>query len=126
MTEDIKDLLSSVTSKFLFPTIKERTVEIEKESTQKDVQTIVKEIIKADGSKEIITTIVDKSKENKESVKTVTISKSDWHASIAALTPNVKDIYYQVHVERRVLGDIYVGGLINTNKQFGISVGMEF
>lgn len=119
-------LIGGTASKFLFPTIQEKIVEVEIEVIKRDVVTEVREIVKPDGSKEIVTIIKDKSQEKKESSKVVTIAKSEWHVSAAALTPNTKDIYYQVQIERRVLGNIHVGVLANTNSAYGISIGYEF
>lgn len=119
-------LIGGTASKWLFPTIKEKIVEKEVEVIKRDVVTEIREITKPDGSKETVTVVIDKSQEKKESSKTVTIAKSEWHASISTLTPNVKDIYYQVQVERRVLGNIYVGALANTKGSYGISIGMDF
>ncbi len=119
-------ITGAVGVKFLFPTIKEKTVEVEKEVVRKDIVTEIREVIKKDGTKEIVTVIVDKSKEQKESSKTQIISKDEWHISVAALTPNTKDIFYQVQVERRIIGDIHLGVLANTNNQYGISLGMSF
>ena len=119
-------LVGATASKFLFPTIQEKIVEKQVEVIQKDIVTETKEIVRPDGTKEIITVVTDKSQEKKESLKVTAIAKSNYHVSVAALTPNVKDIYYQIQVEKRVLGDIHVGLLANTNGSYGLSLGYEF
>lgn len=106
-----------------FPKVKEKTVEVEK--IVKDIQTVTRIVTKPDGTKEEVTTIVDRSKENKTRIKT--IAKTDWHVSISGareiLDPTM---VYSMQVERRILGDIYLGGSISSEKQVGISVGMDF
>lgn len=119
-------LAGGLAGKLLFPTIQEKIVEKQVEVIQKDIVTETKEITKPDGTKEIITIITDKSQEKKESSKVVLISKPDWHLSVAAISPNVKDIHYQIQIERRVLGNIHIGLLANTNKEIGAVIGYEF
>lgn len=119
-------LAGGLASKFLFPTIKEKIVEKEVEVIKKDIVTEIREIVKPDGTKEIVTVVTDKSQEKKETSKVTAISKPEYHVSISALTPNVKDIYYQLQVEKRVLGNIHIGVLANTNQQFGLAIGYEF
>ena len=119
-------LVGGFASKMLFPTIKEKIVEKEVEVIKKDIVTEIREIVKPDGTKEVVTVVTDKSQEKKESSKVIAISKPEYHISVAALTPNVKDIYYQLQIEKRVLGNIHVGVLANTNEQFGIAIGYEF
>jgi xanthosine utilization system XapX-like protein len=110
----------------IFPKIKEKTIEVEKEVVRKDVQTIIKVVTRPDGSKEEVTTIVDHTRENKEYSNTKTISKADWHISASASKGLDTDIYYTVQAEKRILGDIFIGGNITTNKTIGISLGVEF
>lgn len=102
----------------------------EREVIRKDVTTIVREVTRPDGTKEIVTEIVDKTKEKKESRQETTISKpveKQWHAAVGlerelSSTTNI----YSVTVERRVFLDAYVGLRVNTEKQVGITVGYEF
>lgn len=110
----------------LFPSVKEKTVEVEKEVIRKDIQTVVKVVTRPDGSREEVTTIVDHSKENKEYSNTKTVAKANWHISASANKGLDTDIYYAVQAEKRILGDIFVGGNISTNKTIGVSVGIEF
>ena len=51
-------------TKRLWPTIDTKVTVQEKEVIRKDVQTVIKEVVKPDGTKETVTTIVDKSKES--------------------------------------------------------------
>ncbi len=119
-------LIGALSVKFFFPTIQEKIVEKEVQVVSKDIKTEIREIVKPDGTKETVTVIVDKSKEKTESSKVVTVSKPDWHISASVLTPNTKDYFYQAQIERRVLGNIHVGIVANTQGQFGLAVGYEF
>lgn len=112
----------------LFPKIEEKTVEIEKEKIVKDVVTVTKIITKPDGTKEEVTVVTDKSKESKEIKNTKIVSKPDWHVSASAKTKSIQmnDLVYSVQVERRILGDIYLGVVGSSDKSAGLSVGFEF
>jgi xanthosine utilization system XapX-like protein len=111
----------------IFPTIKEKTVEVQVDKVVKDVQTVIKVVTRPDGTKEEITTIVDRTKENKEYSNTKTVSKNDWHISAnAGRSFSDSNIIYGIQVERRVLGDVYLGALATTDKRVGISVGIDF
>lgn len=111
----------------LFPKVKQQTVEVEKEVIQKDVQTIVKVITRPDGSKEEVTTIVDKSKENKDKTSTKIIAKNDWHISASgSRTFTDSSMTYTLQVERRIIGDVFLGASINSEKQVGLVVGIDW
>lgn len=110
---------------------KTETVEVEKEVIKRDVVTVVKEVVRPDGTKETETTTIDKSKEKKDtltSVATGTI-KPDWHISISASAASVAEISspaYGFQIERRILGPFSAGLRIQTDKQIGLVVGYEF
>ena len=74
---------------------------INTEIVRTDVVTQIKEVIKADGSKEIQTIIVDKSKENKKSVELVPQKSSDW---VVGAYYRINDPTYALMVSRRILG----------------------
>jgi hypothetical protein len=142
---------------------KEKIVEVEKIVTKKDtstkedrdITTTTKEKVNPDGSKEVETVVVDKTKTDnttseattkdtsKTSDKSSETSKTKiventrkWHLSVlAGTTPgSLKDaVLYQAnpsnkyggHVEYKVIGDIYVGGFGFSDKSFGVSVGIS-
>jgi len=102
-------------------------VEVYKEKSQNDVKTIIKEIIRPDGSKEIITDITDKSSTNKDKTSTKIIAKNDWHISASgSRTFTDSNMTYTLQVERRIIGDVFLGALVNSEKQVGLVVGLEF
>lgn len=113
--------------KTYFPVTK--TEQVEKEVVRKDIVTVTKEVVRPDGTRETETTVVDKTKEQKDSRSTVSVatSKPDWHVSASIsreslIGPNI----YAVTVERRVLGPFSIGLTANTQQTIGLVVGMEF
>ena len=120
--------LSVGITKRLWPTIQSSTKIEEREVVKKDVQTVIKEVVRPDGTKETITTIVDKSKENSsKSLQQLITKKNDWFVAAGA-EMKLKDMQpvYKLEVNRRVLGDIFVGGTVNTQGSLGLQVGFTF
>jgi len=117
-------LLGAGAGTFLFPQIKEKQVEVEK--IVKDVITVTRVITKPDGTKEEVTTITDKTKENK--TNTVTKKASNWHASVGAKSKidRLEIDTYTVQVEKRIIGDLFLGITGSTDKTVGLTVGLEF
>lgn len=114
---------------YLMPRIETQTVETEKEVIRRDVVTEIREIVRPDGSRETVSTIVDKSKEQKDSKSVITtIAQSNWHVSLNGSVKSLKleQPIYTLQIERRVLGDIYIGGSVSSEKAVGLSIGMEF
>lgn len=108
----------------IFPKIKEKTVEVEVEKVVKDIVTVTKIVTRPDGTKEEVTTVTDKTKENKEVSKVQIFTKPDWHISAnGTVTSNP---VYGVQIERRVLGDVFLGAGYNTDNKITINIGMEF
>lgn len=107
----------------------EKIVEVEKEVIKKDIVTVVKVIKNKDGTEEVITTTTDKSQENRIANRTSEVSKNiklDWH-----VTASAKDLFkekhiYELQVERRVLGPLFIAASYNTNNSIGVGVGIEF
>lgn len=102
----------------------------EREVVRKDIVTIVKEITKPDGTKETVTTTTDNTVERKdtktEHLETKIVEKQWFIAAGVARESLVSENIYQLSVNRRILGPIYAGLSANTEKQFGLNVGMEF
>lgn len=113
---------------YLFPQTKIETVEKEKEVVRKDIVTVVKEVIRPDGTKETTSTTTDKSRENKDSTLVSKIKQSSYLISVSAATSDTKlqDIEYGLQVQKRIFGPLFLGATINTKKSVGLSVGMEF
>lgn len=103
----------------------------EHEVIRNNVVTVTKEITKADGTKETITTVVDKSVEKKDKTLESIVSKpveKQWLASVG-MNPIAPTATYSVKVDRRILGPIFVGGQYIRNKSDNIgllNITMEF
>lgn len=112
----------------LFPRAAVETKEVEKVVTVKDVVTVTKVVSKNDGTTETTTTTTDKSKESKRASNTVKVNKKEWHGSLLASTNsiNMDNIVYTVNVERRIIGELFVGASVSTDKRVGVSLGMGF
>lgn len=115
----------------LMPKIEIKETQVEKEKIVKDVVTVTKIITKPDGSKEEVIVVTDKTKENKESkFEKLVAAKSQWHISVSAASSLSKldaaNLIYTVQAERRILGDLFLGAKVSTDKQIGLAVGIEF
>ncbi len=116
-------------TKRLWPTIDTKVTVQEKEVIRKDVQTVIKEVVKPDGTKEIVTTIVDKSKESStKKSEQIIMKKNDWFvaAGAEAKLNDLNNPVYKIEANRRILGDIFVGGTVNTQGAVGVQVGFSF
>ena len=124
-------VVTFVTTRYYFPQVETRTEVVEKEVVRTDVRTIIKEVVKADGTKEKTTEIIDKTKRTDESKKTdVKLAKKDWHVSVL-YTRNVSENQagYTLNVSRRQLGPWFLTGSmgrIGNDTNLGIGIGMEF
>lgn len=116
------------------PDIKIKTVIQEKEVIveRKNIVTVVKEVVRPDGTKETETRTEDKSEttgkkdsstnNNYESIS----SKPQWRVQgMIGLNAQAKNDY-GLAVERRIIGPIFVGAYGNTQKSMGLSVSIEF
>lgn len=121
-------LLGGGLGTLLFPQTKEKVVEVEKEVVVKDVVTVTRIVTRPDGTKEELVTVTDKTKENKQSTSTKTVAKSTWHASIGAKSKidRLQVDLYTIQIEKRILGDLFIGVTGSTDKTVGLTVGMEF
>lgn len=121
--------LAVTATKRFYPTIDTKVTVQEKEVIRKDVQTVIKEVVKPDGTKETVTTIVDKSKESSvKKSEEIVMKKNDWFvaAGAEARLNDLNNPVYKIEANRRILGDIYVGGTVNTQGAVGVQVGFSF
>lgn len=120
--------VSAGVTRYFFPQVQFRDVEVTKEVVKTDVKTVVRVIERPDGTKETVRETTDKSVKHETTAKEVTVSKkNDWMFDIGARkTLTDKDIYYDLQVQRRILGPFFLGAKVSTDKSVGLSVGMEF
>lgn len=122
-------ILSAVVTKYYFPRIETQTVETTKEIVKTDIVTVTKIIENKDGSKETTTTTTDHTSKNEtsSSSKTVAATNKDWMVSVSGdIKTTTRDQYYELQVQRRILGPFYLGAKASTNQTVGVSVGFEF
>lgn len=100
--------------------------EVEKVVEKKNVVTIVKETKKPDGTIEKKTTIKDKSSTVKDTAKLIENKRADWKASGLVGISTKGEQVYGISIDRRILGNVFVGVWGHTGATAGISVGMEF
>jgi hypothetical protein len=106
------------------------TVEVEKEVIRKDIQTVVREIVRPDGTRSTETVTTDKSKEKRDSQASTTVVAPplpNWHisASYARTLENPAPVY-GLQVEKRLLGPFSVGLRAQSDKYVGLVIGYEF
>jgi Na+-translocating ferredoxin:NAD+ oxidoreductase RnfG subunit len=116
-------------TRYYFPQVEFRNTETVKEVIRNDIRTIVKEVVRPDGTKEIITETTDKSvKKESSTSETLLMAKKQWMFGVgAAAKLSDRDvIVYDLHVQRRILGPFFLGARAATDKSVGVSIGMEF
>ena len=121
--------LSVGVTKYFFPNVETKLSIQEKEVIKKDIQTVIKEIVKPDGTKETTTTIVDHSKESsKKTLEQIVNKKNDWFvaAGVESRLSEMNNPLYKIEVNRRIIGDVFVGATANTNGTLGLQVGFQF
>lgn len=115
-------------TRYCFPAIEFKNTETTKEVVRNDVRTVIKEVTRPDGTKETITETTDKSvkKETSQS-ETVIAAKPQWMFDVGVRkTLTDRELYYDLQVQRRIVGPFFLGGKLSTDKSVGVSIGMEF
>lgn len=94
---------------------------IEREVIKRDVETRIVEVVKPDGSKEVQTIIIDKSKESSTAKTPVLVPKPDW---VVGAYYRINDPTYALSISRRILGPFSASafGDLRGNLYLGVSV----
>lgn len=121
----ISAALAAGLTKFYFPNVK--TVEVEKQVTHKDVETVTHEVKRPDGTVDTVITTTDHSSVILTDTKKEYNVVPNWQISAFALA-NIKleSSDYGLQAQRRILGPIFVGGMVTSRGNIGVSLGMEF
>lgn len=115
--------------------IKKEEIVKEAEHTKKEKRQITKEVTHPDGTKEtvVINEEINSSDKQKEkqstSEKVVENSKKQWKVAATAVKkkdPQHNSIVYGVNVEKRLFGPLFIGTSFNQDRDFGVSIGLEF
>ena len=101
------------------------TIIAETEKQQNNVTTVTKEIVKVDGSKETIITVVDKTKISTDK-KTIAIIAKVPQYLVSANVYGLGTQMYALSVQKRVLPSILAGLSVNSKRELGVVLSMEF
>lgn len=122
--------VSAALTRFYFPQVQVKTVEVEKDVIHNNIQTVVVTKKLPSGEVDSTTTIVDHTNKVDTDNKTSEISKipPNWlivgTASVTGI--NFANPAYGVQVNRRILGPIFINASANTKGEVGLGLGMEF
>lgn len=97
--------------------------EVSLKTKNKSKTEIIETIKKPDG--EIITRRIIKKEKNKSSFKQITQVKKDWFIGVSSTVLSPEPTY-SISVDRRIVGDVYIGGYVTTKKEVGISIKVSF
>ena len=113
-------------TRYLWPRVEYKHTVEQKEVVRKDVVTVIKEVVRKDGSRETVTEIVDRSRENSSRTETkVSTKKSEWSLSLL-LKSKLGEPVYGLMAQRRLLGPVWVGVGASTDRQIMATIGLEF
>ncbi len=123
--------VSAAVTRYYYPKIEYKNQEVIVEVIKTDVRTIIKEIIRPDGTKETITDTTDKStRKETEKKQTLIFGKSQWFFGLTAQKDfKSSDLGYQLSVAKRQVGPFYLIGQLGYKKNetsIGAGIGMEF
>jgi O-acetyl-ADP-ribose deacetylase (regulator of RNase III) len=121
-------IISAGVTRYYFPKIEVKNVEVTKEVVRNDIKTVTRIVERPDGTKESVIEVVDKSIKKETIAKETTIAaKSKWlvGGGIAYSIPNNKP-EYELSLQKRVIGPLFLGGKVTTAKTIGLTIGMEF
>lgn len=119
--------ISASITRYYWPKIQIQTNEVTKEIVRTDIHTVTKLVERPDGTKETITDTTDHSTANSSASKsTIVVAQKNWilSTSIGTELSQYKPVY-GLQAQRRILGPIYVGGLLSTTGMVGLSLGFE-
>jgi hypothetical protein len=106
-----------------------KTVEVNHETVRTDVQTVVHEVVRPDGSKEVVTTTVDHTIDRKDEKHTAIVAapQPQWHVSASASSDfSGPALIYGLQIEKQLIGPFSVGVRADTQKTIGLVIGWSF
>jgi len=118
---------SAAATRYYFPSIQTKTVVTEKEVIHNDIQTVTKVVKMPSGETDTITTVIDHTQKTETNTQlSIQLNPKNWIVSGTVQTDYHFLPYYGAQVQRRILGPILVGALLNTRGEVGLSLGFEF
>lgn len=122
--------VSVASTRYLFPQIRVKTVEVEKDVVHNDIQTVVKTVTLPSGEVDSTTTTVDHSQKIETDSKTSQIATipPNWlvNGFVSTDSLNIVNPAYGIQVNRRILGPVFIGSLLSSKGQAGLTIGLEF
>lgn len=124
----ISAIISATMTKYYIPTVQTKIVETTKEVVKNDVQTVVKTVTQPNGAVESTTTITDHTLRTDIDHKVDVVSASkNWLASISySIDVHTDKPMYGVDIKYRLVGPVFIGGMIDTGGQPRATLGVEF
>lgn len=122
--------LSVAGTRYLWPRIEYKETVKTVETVKKDIVTVVREVTRPDGTHESTTTTTDHSTEASTRSSSVTkASQPQWSAGLLLQKSAqhwAEAPVYALLVQRRVLGPVWVGAGVSTDKQVMGIISLEF
>lgn len=114
--------LASYATKKMYPDVKKEVVE--RVVSKDKIVTVTKEVVRPDGTRETDTIKTEDKLQVKDNSTLITeVRQSDWHISLGY---TLKQQVYQLGVERRILGPLFLGAYGRSDKSLGVSLSFEF
>jgi hypothetical protein len=117
-------------SRYLFPQVQIKTVEVEKQVIHNNIQTITVTKTLPSGEIDSTTTVVDHTQKIETDSKTSTtaVIPPNWLIVGTAQVTGIDLVNpaYGVQVNRRILGPMFINASANTKGVVGLGLGMEF
>lgn len=121
----VSGALAATGTYYFIPQIK--TVEVTRDVVHTDIQTVTHTMTLPNGNIDTTTTTIDHTKRLEVDSKTTTQSiPKNWLVSGSYATDRTLEPIYGLQVQRRVLGNLFIGASGNTKGVIGLSIGMEF
>ncbi len=120
-------IVSASITKFYFPQIQTKTVEVTKEVTHTDIQTVTHTVTKG-GETDTTTVITDHTQHIESDNKTaVTIKKADWMVSgLYTIDIHTAKPIYGADIKYRLFDSLFIGGMLDTTGQPRVTLGVTF
>lgn len=121
-------VVTSLATRFYFPSIQTKTVETTKEVVRNDVQTVIKTVTQPSGAVESTTTITDHTlKTDIDHKVDIVAATKDWLVSgMYTIDIHTDKPIYGVDIKYRLFGPVFIGGLIDTTGQPRFTLGATF
>jgi hypothetical protein len=121
-------LTAAALTRYFYPRVEVQVKETVKEVVRTDVRTVTRVVVRPDGTKETVTETVDRSVRTEDSRKSAaTYAKSKYLVGAAAGTKfDGQEPVYAVSASARVLGPVFVGLQLDTQKTVYATLTWEF